>query len=157
MKNKLINLSILIFCFCSQKKEATTEFTSSEQLVIPIESNYSSTYEIANSWTDDYFIGYFFTNHSIDIFSLTDKTSLFQIKLPSQEPILFNKGGGVSKIGNQLYYKSSNSLYRIPFKENPDFLSETLQYQFGRALNFDGTEYLNSKKGYSVALNDVPS
>lgn len=157
MKRSLLNLSFLLLCFCSQKETTTTEFVSSMQIAIPIDSNYSSTYEFANTWADDYFIGYFFNNHSLDIFSLADKTPLFQIKLTSEEPIPFTVGGGVSKIDNQLYYKSANSLYRIPLRENPDFLSETLLYPLGRTLSFDSVEYLNSKKGYSVALNDIPS
>jgi|GEM_PF-3489751 len=156
MNKKQISIFFLLLCFCSEK-EISKEFISSKQIAIPIDSNYSSTYEIANTWADDYFIGYFFNNHSLDIFSLADTIPLFQIKLTSEEPISFTIGGGVSKIDNQLYYKSANSLYRIPLKENPDFLSETLLYPLGRTLSFDSVEYLNSKKGYSVALNDIPS
>lgn len=159
MKKKLTAICfffLLLACFCSQK-EVSTDLVSTKQVAIPIGSTYSSTYEIANTWTDGYFIGYFFNNHSLDIFSLADTIPIFQIKLPSGEPIPFSKGGGVSKIGNQLYYKSSNSLYRIPFTEKPDFLSETLGYPLGKVLSFDGVDYLNSKKGYSVVLSDIPT
>jgi hypothetical protein len=156
MKNKLIILSSILLCFCSQKKEVVTEFARLEQLAIPIESNYSATYEFANTWAEGYFIGYFFNNHSIDIFSLAEKTPLFQIELPSQDPIPFGIGGGISKIGEHLFYKSSTSLHRIPFKENPDFLSESLVYPFGRTLSFDGVNYANSSRGYTAILNDIP-
>lgn len=157
MKITFLFLSFLILCFCSQKETITTEFESSEQLSIPIESNYSPSYEMAYTWADDYFIGYFFNNHSLDIFSLTDSVSLFQIDLPSQEPIPFSIGGGVSKIGNQLYYKSSNSIHRIPFKKNPEFLSESFVYPLGRTVSFDGVEYTNSFRGITSILNDIPS